>query len=131
MGARQAAPSFAPQALRPPGAEAAPRRLPASPREAQVPPRPGVPAPVARMSCPLSNAVDLRDVDLPGADYGRSREGAASPGACRAACAADCSCRAFTWSPPPFQGAGASCKLKNDLPTPVQSAGAMSGYLRR
>jgi hypothetical protein len=132
MSAQQAAAPVTPRALRSPATGIAPRAVPPIARAAQIAPRPGAaPPPVARMSCPLSNAVDLRDIDLPGGDYGRSREGAVSPTACRTACAAECRCRAFTWSPPPLQGAGSSCRLKDGVPTPVQSVGAVSGYLRR
>jgi outer membrane protein OmpA-like peptidoglycan-associated protein len=59
---------------------------------------------------------DLRELDRP----------APTPQACRAACAADSACLAFSWG-----RAGASCFLKHEITPATRDTGLVSGIVRR
>jgi hypothetical protein len=56
------------------------------------------------------------DVDRPGSDYNGFDLADANPQSCRARCANDGKCRAFTFVRPGIQGRLARCYLKNAVP---------------
>ncbi|WP_171712063.1 PAN domain-containing protein [Bradyrhizobium archetypum] len=51
-------------------------------------------------------------------------------GACKAACAADNKCRAWTYARPGYAGKEAHCFLKKDIKPPRRKAGFTSGVVR-
>jgi hypothetical protein len=56
------------------------------------------------------------DIDRPGADYNISEIRNGDPEACRAQCASDGRCRAFTFVKAGIQGRFARCYLKTAIP---------------
>lgn len=70
-------------------------------------------------------------IDRPGNDY-RSFDVTASPAgaACRTACEADKSCRAWTYSRPGYAGPSARCYLKAKIPRPRHKPCCISGVVR-
>src|SRR4051794_12386971 len=59
------------------------------------------------------------DVDRRGFDFLQIEMATYDAELCRAACAADPRCRAYTWGKPGIQGAHAHCWLKSDIPEPT------------
>ena len=70
-------------------------------------------------------------IDRFGGDY-KNFELKASDGdeACKAACAADNKCRAWTYARPGYAGKDAQCFLKKDIKPPRRKAGFTSGVVR-
>jgi hypothetical protein len=70
-------------------------------------------------------------IDRFGGDY-KNFELNASDGdeACKAACAADNKCRAWTYARPGYAGKDAQCFLKKDIKPPRRKAGFTSGVVR-
>ena len=64
---------------------------------------------------------DYRNFDLPGSE---------GDDACKAACAADNKCRAWTYARPGYAGRDAHCYLKKDIKPPRRKAGFISGVVR-
>ena len=64
---------------------------------------------------------DYRNFDLKSDD---------SDDACKAACAADNKCRAWTYARPGYAGKDAHCFLKKDIKPPRRKAGFISGVVR-
>ena len=56
------------------------------------------------------------DIDRPGSDIASFDVADANPQVCRARCANDARCRAFTFVRPGIQGRYARCYLKNTVP---------------
>ena len=65
------------------------------------------------------------DVDRPGQDYRHWSDTGMDPRWCRAACARESQCVAWTMTPP--SNFSATCWLKSGLPGPVASPGMISG----
>ena len=75
---------------------------------------------------PIENAIDryggdYRNFELKSDD---------SDDACKAACAADNKCRAWTYARPGYAGKDAHCFLKKDIKPPRRKAGFISGVVR-
>ena len=72
-----------------------------------------------------------RAIDRFGGDY-KSFDLKSSDGddACKAACAADNKCRAWTYARPGYAGKEAHCFLKKDIKPPRRKAGFTSGVVR-
>ena len=70
-------------------------------------------------------------IDRYGGDY-KSFDLKSSDGddACKAACAADNKCRAWTYARPGYAGKDAHCYLKKDIKPPRRKAGFTSGVVR-
>ena len=70
-------------------------------------------------------------IDRFGGDY-KSFDLKSSDGddACKAACAADNKCRAWTYARPGYAGKEAHCFLKKDIKPPRRKAGYISGVVR-
>jgi PAN domain-containing protein len=70
-------------------------------------------------------------IDRVGGDY-RNFELKGSDGddACKAACAGDNKCRAWTYARPGYAGKDARCFLKKDIKPPRRKAGFISGVVR-
>ena len=70
-------------------------------------------------------------IDRFGGDY-KSFDLKSSDGddACKAACAADNTCRAWTYARPGYAGKEAQCFLKKDIKPPRRKAGFTSGVVR-
>jgi len=64
---------------------------------------------------------DYKSFDLKGSD---------SDDACKAACAADNKCRAWTYARPGYAGKDPHCYLKKDIKPPRRKAGFTSGVVR-
>jgi len=79
---------------------------------------------------PRNNAIET-SIDRFGGDY-KNFELNASGGdeACKAACAADNKCRAWTYARPGYAGKDAQCFLKKDIKPPRRKAGFTSGVVR-
>ncbi|MGB8398514.1 PAN domain-containing protein [Bradyrhizobium sp.] len=79
---------------------------------------------------PRNNAVET-SIDRFGGDY-RNFELNSSDGedACKAACAADNKCRAWTYARPGYAGRNAHCYLKKEIKPPRRKAGFISGVVR-
>jgi hypothetical protein len=79
---------------------------------------------------PRNTAVET-SIDRFGGDY-KNFELQASDGdeACKAACAADNKCRAWTYARPGYAGKDAQCFLKKDIKPPRRKAGFTSGVVR-
>ncbi len=79
---------------------------------------------------PRNNAVET-SIDRAGGDY-KNFELKAADGdeACKAACAADNKCSAWTYARPGYTGRDAHCFLKKDIKPPRRKAGFTSGVLR-
>ena len=60
----------------------------------------------------------------------RSQEQRGGDDACKAACAADNKCRAWTYARPGYAGKEAHCFLKKDIKPPRRKAGFTSGVVR-
>ena len=79
---------------------------------------------------PRNGAVET-SIDRFGGDYKnfdlKSSEG---DDACKAACAADKQCRAWTYARPGYAGKEAQCFLKKDIKPPRRKAGFTSGVVR-
>jgi len=65
---------------------------------------------------------DYKSFDLKSSDGGDD--------ACKAACAADNKCRAWTYARPGYAGKEAHCFLKKDIKPPRRKAGFISGVVR-
>jgi hypothetical protein len=79
---------------------------------------------------PRNGAVET-SIDRFGGDY-KNFDVKASDGddACKAACAADNKCRAWTYARPGYAGKEAQCFLKKDIKPPRRKAGFTSGVVR-
>ena len=79
---------------------------------------------------PRNGAIET-SIDRFGGDY-RSFDLKSSEGdeACKAACAADKQCRAWTYARPGYAGKEAQCFLKKDIKPPRRKAGFTSGVVR-
>ena len=79
---------------------------------------------------PRNGAVET-SIDRFGGDY-KSFDLKSSEGddACKAACAADKQCRAWTYARPGYAGREAHCFLKKDIKPPRRKAGFTSGVVR-
>jgi len=79
---------------------------------------------------PKNNTVET-SIDRLGGDY-RNFDLKSSDGddACKAACAADNKCRAWTYARPGYAGRDAHCFLKKDIKPPRRKAGFTSGVVR-
>jgi hypothetical protein len=79
---------------------------------------------------PRNGAVET-SIDRFGGDY-KSFDLKSSEGddACKAACAADKQCRAWTYARPGYAGKEAHCFLKKDIKPPRRKAGFTSGVVR-
>jgi hypothetical protein len=79
---------------------------------------------------PRNGAVET-SIDRFGGDY-KSFDLKSSDGddACKAACAADKQCRAWTYARPGYAGREAHCFLKKDIKPPRRKAGFTSGVVR-
>ena len=79
---------------------------------------------------PRNGAIET-SIDRFGGDY-RSFDLKSSEGddACKAACAADNKCRAWTYARPGYAGKEAHCFLKKDIKPPRRKAGFTSGVVR-
>ena len=79
---------------------------------------------------PRNGAIET-SIDRFGGDY-RNFELKSSDGddACKAACAADNKCRAWTYARPGYAGKDAHCFLKTDIKPPRRKAGFISGVVR-
>jgi hypothetical protein len=79
---------------------------------------------------PRNGAVET-SIDRFGGDY-KSFDLKSSEGddACKAACAADNKCRAWTYARPGYAGKEAHCFLKKDIKPPRRKAGFISGVVR-
>jgi hypothetical protein len=92
-----------------------------------------VPTPVANGCCvsgvksgsvaPAEGVTFEDNVNRPGGDYRNFDLSQASWEQCRAACAADGACKAYTYVRPGVQGPSARCWLKNSVPGPVAAGG--------
>jgi hypothetical protein len=79
---------------------------------------------------PKNGAVET-SIDRFGGDY-KNFELKSDDGdeACKAACAADNKCRAWTYARPGYAGRDAHCFLKKDIKPPRRKAGFISGVVR-
>ena len=79
---------------------------------------------------PRNTAIET-SIDRFGGDY-KNFDLKASDGdeACKAACAADNKCRAWTYARPGYAGKDAQCFLKKDIKPPRRKAGFTSGVVR-
>ena len=79
---------------------------------------------------PRNGAIET-SIDRFGGDY-RNFDLKSSEGddACKAACAADNKCRAWTYARPGYAGKEAHCFLKKDIKPPRRKAGFISGVVR-
>ena len=79
---------------------------------------------------PRNTAIET-SIDRFGGDY-KNFELKAADGdeACKAACAADNKCRAWTYARPGYAGKEAQCFLKKDIKPPRRKAGFTSGVVR-
>ena len=79
---------------------------------------------------PRNTAIET-SIDRFGGDY-KNFELGSSDGddACKAACAADNKCRAWTYARPGYAGKDAHCFLKKDIKPPRRKAGFISGVVR-
>ena len=79
---------------------------------------------------PRNDAIET-SIDRFGGDY-KNFELKASDGdeACKAACAADNKCRAWTYARPGYAGKDAQCFLKKEIKPPRRKAGFTSGVVR-
>ena len=79
---------------------------------------------------PRNNTIET-SIDRFGGDY-KSFDLAGNDGddACKAACAADNKCRAWTYARPGYAGREAHCFLKKDIKPPRRKAGFISGVVR-
>jgi hypothetical protein len=79
---------------------------------------------------PRNGAIET-SIDRAGGDY-KNFELKAAEGddACKAACAADNKCRAWTYARPGYIGKDAHCFLKKDIKPPRRKAGFTSGVVR-
>jgi len=79
---------------------------------------------------PKNTAIET-SIDRFGGDY-KNFDLAGSEGddACKAACAADNKCRAWTYARPGYAGRDAHCYLKKDIKPPRRKAGFISGVVR-
>jgi hypothetical protein len=77
------------------------------------------------------NETSETSIDRFGGDY-KSFDLKSSDGddACKAACAADNKCRAWTYARPGYAGTEAHCFLKKDIKPPRRKAGFTSGVVR-
>ena len=77
------------------------------------------------------NETSETSIDRFGGDY-KSFDLKSSDGddACKAACAADNKCRAWTYARPGYAGKEAHCFLKKDIKPPRRKAGFTSGVVR-
>jgi hypothetical protein len=80
------------------------------------------PTPVAAGQVTAEASTDRR-----GSDYGYFAPAQANYELCRAACASDNKCRAYTYVQPGVQAATPMCYLKNAVPAPSQSGCCISG----
>jgi hypothetical protein len=79
---------------------------------------------------PKNNTVET-SIDRFGGDY-KNFDLKSSDGddACKAACAADNKCRAWTYARPGYAGKAAHCFLKKEIKPPRRKAGFTSGVVR-
>lgn len=79
---------------------------------------------------PRNGAVET-SIDRFGGDYRNfDIKGGDGEDACKAACAADNKCRAWTYARPGYAGKEAHCFLKKDIKPPRRKAGFISGVVR-
>ena len=79
---------------------------------------------------PRNDAIET-SIDRYGGDYKSfDLKGNDGDDACKAACAADNKCRAWTYARPGSAGRGAHCFLKKDITPPRRQAGFISGVVR-
>jgi hypothetical protein len=79
---------------------------------------------------PRNGAVET-SIDRFGGDYKNFElKGGDGDDACKAACAADNKCRAWTYARPGYAGRAAHCFLKKDIKPPRRKAGYTSGVVR-
>jgi len=79
---------------------------------------------------PRNGAIET-SIDRFGGDYRNFElEAAEGDDACKAACAADNKCRAWTYARPGYAGKDAHCYLKKDIKPPRRKAGFISGVVR-
>jgi hypothetical protein len=79
---------------------------------------------------PRNGAVET-SIDRFGGDYKSfDLKGSEGDDACKAACAADKQCRAWTYARPGYAGREAHCFLKKDIKPPRRKAGFTSGVVR-
>lgn len=69
-------------------------------------------------------------IDMPGQDIARMTTANDRGEACAAACAANSSCRSFTWVQAGVQGSAPMCWLKNGLPSQIPNSNTVSGIVR-
>jgi hypothetical protein len=79
---------------------------------------------------PKNTAIET-SIDRFGGDYKNfDLNGSDGDDACKAACAADNKCRAWTYARPGYAGRDAHCYLKKDIKPPRRKAGFISGVVR-
>ena len=79
---------------------------------------------------PRNSAIET-SIDRFGGDYRNFElKSSDSDDACKAACAADNKCRAWTYARPGYAGRDAHCFLKKDIKPPRRKAGYTSGVVR-
>jgi hypothetical protein len=79
---------------------------------------------------PKNTAIET-SIDRFGGDYKNfDLNGSDGDDACKAACAADNKCRAWTYARPGYAGREAHCYLKKDIKPPRRKAGFNSGVVR-
>jgi hypothetical protein len=79
---------------------------------------------------PRNSAIET-SIDRFGGDYQNFElKSSDSDDACKAACAADNKCRAWTYARPGYAGKDAHCFLKKDIKPPRRKAGFTSGVVR-
>jgi hypothetical protein len=77
------------------------------------------------------NGAEENSIDRFGGDYRNFElKGGDGDDACKAACAADNKCRAWTYARPGYVGRDAHCFLKKEIKPPRRKAGFISGVVR-